>query len=103
MSQAKYITYLLAKHNIDKCSPCAALMIASYHLTRNTRPTLDNASQYRSVIGALQDVTLTTLEIAFPINKLSQFISNPYAEHWQACKRLLRYLKGYIHFGLKFY
>lgn len=53
LSQAKYITYLLAKHNIDKCSPCATLMIASYHLTRNTRPTLDNASQYRSVIGAL--------------------------------------------------
>lgn len=88
LSQAKYITDLLAKHNIDKCSPCAALMIASYDLTRNTRPTLDNASQYMSVIGALQYITLTRLEIAFPINKLSQFLSNPYVEHWQACKRL---------------
>lgn len=103
LSQSKYIADLLAKHHMDKCSPCATPMATSHHLIKNFGVTIDNHSQYRSIIGALQYVILTRPDIAFPVNKLSQFLSNPSTDHWQACKRLLSYLKGTIHFGLEFY
>lgn len=103
LSQAKYIAYLLAKHKMANCSPCFTSMTLSHHLTKNSGSAIDNASQYKSIVGALQYITLHRPEIAFPVNKLSQFLSNTSEEHWQACKRLLRYLKGTIHFGLEFY
>ena len=48
-------------------------------------------------------MTLTRPEISLFVNKLNHFLSLLTAEHWEVCKRLLRYLKGFIHFGLHFY
>ena len=48
---------------------------------------------YRSVVGALQYVTLTRPEISFAVNKVSRFMAKPLESHWAVVKRILRYLK----------
>ena len=103
LTQAKYIIDIMDKHGMTDCSPMPTPMSTGYYLTKDSGEPIENVSQYRSVIGALQYVTLTRPDIAFSINKLSQFISSPRTQHWEACKRLLRYLKGTIHLGLQFY
>ena len=60
----------------------------------------DDASLYRSIVGALQYATITRLDIAFCVDKVSQFMHRPLLSHWQAVKRILRYLQGTIHYGL---
>lgn len=41
---------------------------------------------YRSIVGALQYVTITRPEISFSVNKVCQFMQNPLEIHWQAVK-----------------
>ena len=47
-------------------------------------------------------MTLTRPDISFAVNKVCQFLSQPMDVHWEAVKRILFYVKGTLHTGLKF-
>lgn len=59
-----------------------------------------NASQYQSVVNTLQYLSFTRPNTAYSINKLAQYFHTPSEAHWSVAKRLLRYLKTNINFGL---
>ncbi|XP_068655315.1 uncharacterized mitochondrial protein AtMg00810-like [Aristolochia californica] len=56
----------------------------------------------RSLIGTLQYLTITHPDIAYAVNSVSQFLLAPTEEHFFYVKRIFRYVKGTIHFGLTF-
>ena len=54
-------------------------------------------------MGALQYITLTRPDISFDVNQFCQKMHSPQANDWVNLKRLLRYLKGTIAYGLLIY
>ena len=62
----------------------------------------DDATKYRSIVGALQYLSLTRPDISFSVNKVCQYMSALTTAHWSAVKRILRYLRQTIHLGLRF-
>ena len=50
---------------------------------------------YANLIRSLMYLTIATRpDIAYSLNKLTQYTSAPKAKHWTAIKRVFRYLKG---------
>ena len=49
---------------------------------------------YRRAIGSLMYLAVATRpDIAFAVSILSRFLNNPGDAHWEAVKRIFRYLK----------
>ncbi|KAM2226438.1 hypothetical protein TB1_019594 [Malus domestica] len=63
---------------------------------------LSNPHEYRSIVGALQYLTWTRPNLSFAVNQLCQFLHRPTETHFQAVKRVLRFLKGTVDEGLWF-
>ncbi|XP_057733913.1 uncharacterized mitochondrial protein AtMg00810-like [Arachis stenosperma] len=62
---------------------------------------LDNQTLYRQLVSGLVYLTVTRLDIAYPVHVLSQFLSAP-CTHYAAVFRILRYIKGTLFHGLYF-
>jgi histone deacetylase 1/2 len=88
---------------MSDCKPVSSPLATSEKLSAFEGTPLgpNDSTKYRSVVGALQYLTLTRPDIAFPVNKVCQFLHAPTTVHWAAVKRILRYLKLDTRIGLK--
>lgn len=73
---------------------CITPMATSTKLGKEDNEMFDQPTHNRSIIGGLQYLTLSKLDLAFAVNKLSHFLQSPTMDHWTDCKRVLRYVKG---------
>jgi hypothetical protein len=103
LTQGKYVSDLLKNACMTNCKPVSTPLSTSEKLSLHSGSPLgpEDATRYRSIVGALQYLTLTRPDIAFSVNKVCQFLHAPTTEHWTAVKRILRYLKAYAQLGLK--
>ncbi|XP_014515540.1 uncharacterized protein LOC106773355 [Vigna radiata var. radiata] len=58
---------------------------------------------FRSLIGCLMYLTSTRLDILFPVSLLSRFMYCASELHLKAAKRVVRYIKGTVNYGVKYY
>jgi histone deacetylase 1/2 len=103
LSQHKYALDLLHRACMENCKAVSTPMSAVEKLSVTFGQPLssDDSFTYRSVVGGLQYLTLTRPDISFAVNKVCQFLSKPTDVHWEAVKRILRYVKGTAHTGLQ--
>lgn len=92
--QRRYILDLLGRTNMLDAKTVSTPMQTTPKLTLKDSPPLSDASQYRSIVGSLQYLAFTRPDISYAVNRLSQFMHQPTECHWQAVKRVLRYLAG---------
>ncbi|KAF7831623.1 Copia protein [Senna tora] len=100
LCQSKYTLDILRKFNMLDCAPVPTPMVTGRHFSKNEGEPMKDPTLYRQVIGSLQYLTNTRPDIAFAVNKLSQFLSQPTDLHFQGVKRILRYLKGSYQYGI---
>ncbi|XP_019100777.1 PREDICTED: uncharacterized protein LOC109132822 [Camelina sativa] len=74
--------------------PVASPMVPTDRLQLTSGTLFADGSAYRQIVGSLQYLHFMRPDIAFAVNKLSQFMHKPTDIHWMAVKRVLRYLAG---------
>jgi hypothetical protein len=91
LMQEKYAKDLLQKSGMASCKSVSTPLCTSEKLSlhQGTALGLKDSTQYRSMVGALQYLTLTRPDISFPVNKVCQFLHAPTTVHLAAVKRIL--------------
>lgn len=72
--------------------PVPTLMTINPPLSTYTGTPLANPTKYRALVGSLQYLSLTRLNISFDVNRLSQYMYKPTKDNWVTLKWLLLYV-----------
>ncbi|XP_042521326.1 uncharacterized mitochondrial protein AtMg00810-like [Macadamia integrifolia] len=81
---------------MDTAKPCATPIASGTKLLATTGELLANPTEYRQLVGALQNLTITRPDISYVVNQVCQFMQTPTTKHLQATKRILKYIKHTI-------
>ncbi|GJX91769.1 uncharacterized mitochondrial protein-like protein [Tanacetum coccineum] len=101
LTQSKYARDILKRADLYDSKPVSTPLATHVSFTADGIPYSDS-TLYRSLVGALQYLTITRPDLSYAVNQVSQFLHAPTIAHFQSVKRILRYVKGTISFGLTF-
>ena len=100
LSQRAYINHILKVFKMNGCNAIQTLMGVHLKLQREAEGKLVNSTNFKSLIGSLRYLMHTRPDITYCVIYLSRFMDKPSSEHLAAAKRILRYLKGTVNFGI---
>lgn len=109
LTQSKFVDEVLRRYHMHTCKgidiPLATSVKLSSIMQPNTSMEIAHMKTlpYSSILGSVRYlVTYTRPDIYFTAGFLSRFMHSPGLPHWQAAKRLLRYLQHTKNYSLTF-
>ena len=102
IGQPGYTENVLKNFGMEHCKPANTPIAAGTRLLKATEQSEKvDATLYKSAVGCLLYLSgWTRPDIAFSVSNVARFCSDPTKEHWTAVKRIFRYLRGTIQYGL---
>ncbi|MFS7939299.1 putative RNA-directed DNA polymerase [Helianthus anomalus] len=92
LNQSKYAHDILTRAGLLDSKPVATPLTSKDIFTSEGQPFHD-PTLYRSLVGALQYLTITRPDLSYVVNQASQFLQTPTTTHFQLVKRILRYMQ----------
>lgn len=99
LHQGGYARRLLTKTRMDGCNAYTTPMETRLQLSRSSSASMEDTTEYRSIVGSLCYLVHMHPDIAFAVGYVSRFMETPTSEHMAAVKRILRYIAGTLDFG----
>ncbi|KAK6119431.1 hypothetical protein DH2020_046826 [Rehmannia glutinosa] len=100
ISQSKYTKELLKNFGIEEGRTVSTPMATNVKIDEDEKGKSVDESKYRGMIGSLLYLTASRLDILHVVCLCARFQSNPKESHMSVVKRIFRYLKGTIQYGL---
>ncbi|KAA0051914.1 putative copia-type polyprotein [Cucumis melo var. makuwa] len=100
ISQERYTREILEKFNMMNSKPIATSIETGTKLSKHEEGDDVDPSYFKSLVGSLRYLTCTRPYILFSVGLVSRFVESPTTTHLKVTKRILRYLKGTLDYGL---
>lgn len=106
--QEQFVSSLVQKFGLQEATMVSTPMVAGTALSDTQCSSSEEDGEdmrgvpYRELVGALLYPMIATWpDFAYPCSVLCKFMNNPGQPHWEAARRMLRYLKGTANFELR--
>ena len=87
---------------MENCGVVYSPLVANEKLNKEDAGELIDPTCYRSLVGSLLYLTITRPDLTFSASLLSRFMQEPREKHMLAAKRVLRYVKGTLDYGIEY-
>jgi len=94
ISQEKYLADILDRFNMQNSKPTPTPTVMGLKLSKEDCSSNANSTLYQSMVGNLMYLTTTRPDIMYVVSLVSRFMETSKETHWQAAKRILRYVNG---------
>ncbi|BBH00217.1 multidrug resistance-associated protein 9 [Prunus dulcis] len=102
LHQRKYASTLLSRFGLNDCKPVVIPLVPTEKLSKDDGSGSTSEEQYRKIVGSLLYLTATRPDIMFAASLLARFMHCPTNKHLGTAKRVLRYVKGTLDYGLEY-
>ncbi|KAG6499850.1 hypothetical protein ZIOFF_039645 [Zingiber officinale] len=100
LCQQKYSKDLLKRFGMLDCKPISTPMESNFRMCAHEGKSLEDTTMYQKSVGSLIYLTLTRPDISYAVSVISRYMQNPMKPHLEAVRRILRYVKSTIDYGL---
>ncbi|KAL9271200.1 Retrovirus-related Pol polyprotein from transposon RE1-like protein [Drosera capensis] len=100
LSQEKYILDLLRRFGLHTLKSVLSSLASRTSLSSIDGVLLSDPTEFRSLVGTLQYLSMTRPDIAYAVYLVSQFMQTPRMPHFLAVQRIYRYLQCTSSFGI---
>ncbi|GJX13179.1 retrovirus-related pol polyprotein from transposon TNT 1-94 [Tanacetum coccineum] len=100
INQAKYALETLKKYGMDLSDPVDTPMVDRLKLDEDLMGIPVDQTRFRGMVGSLMYLTASRPDLVFAVCMCARYQAKPTKKHFEAIKRVFRYLKGTIHMGL---
>ena len=104
IDQSLYLEKVLDRFGMLNCNPVSTPLETGKKFQKvKENDEVFDTQLYQSAVGSLIYATICTRpDLCASVGVLSQHMAKPGSEHWSGIKRIFRYLKGTLTYGLKF-
>nr|GEZ47175.1 retrovirus-related Pol polyprotein from transposon TNT 1-94 [Tanacetum cinerariifolium] len=100
INQSKFALEILNKFGMDSCDLVDTPMVDQLKLDEDPLRIPVDQTRFRSIVGSLMYLTASRPDLVFVVCMCTRNQASPTKNHLEALKRVFRYLKGAINWGL---
>ena len=100
--QQKYAKDLLETNGMFECKPLSTPMGLNVKLWAWEGKDLEDTRMYPQLVGILIYLSLTRPDLVYTIRVASCYMKSPKRPHLEAVRRILRYMKGTLYYGMMY-